>query len=87
MSNKTFQEVEQAVHQCLNWLSSSNSITLDTKIEQDLQLDSLDIIELCMGVEEELNISIDESKIGIDETTTIKDVIESIVENQTKALM
>lgn len=87
MSNKTFQEVEQAVYQCLNWLSSSNSITLDTKIEQDLQLDSLDIIELCMGIEEELDISIDESKIGIDETTTIRDVIESIVTNQTKALM
>lgn len=53
-----------------------SKITLDSDIINDLKADSLDIVEMLMGVENEWGIEIDDSEVsGI---KTIKDVVDFI---------
>lgn len=51
-------------------------VTLDAKFVDDLQADSLDVVELVMNVEERFGIQIDDNVAG--EMETIKDVIDYI---------
>ena len=55
-----------------------NSITMDTNFEEDLGVDSLDIVELSMALEEEFDIEIpDEEVENIKEVGDIVKYIES----------
>ena len=47
-----------------------NSITMDTNFEEDLGVDSLDIVELSMALEEEFGVS----EMGEDEISSITTV-------------
>lgn len=47
-----------------------NSITMDTNFEEDLGVDSLDIVELSMALEEEFDIS----EMSEEDLATIKTV-------------
>ena len=47
-----------------------NTITMDTNIEEDLGVDSLDIVELSMALEEEFGVS----EMGEDEISSITTV-------------
>lgn len=51
-------------------------VTLEAKFVDDLQADSLDVVELVMNVEERFGIQIDDNVAG--EMETIKDVIDYI---------
>lgn len=53
-------------------------ITDDTRLEEDLEADSLDLVELAMALEEELSLEIpDEELEGI---RTVGDAVEFIAE-------
>ena len=54
------------------------TITLETKLEEDLEADSLDLVELAMALEEELSLEIpDEDLEGI---RTVGDAVEFVAE-------
>jgi acyl carrier protein len=51
-------------------------ITLDSDFELDLKLDSLDIVEIVMAIEEEFNITIPDE--DVQKLRTVKDAVEYI---------
>lgn len=63
-------------------ISNPDEITLATSFVDDLEADSLDIVELIMAVEEEFGIAIEDQDVeGI---KTIGDVVNYIAEKQAK---
>ena len=53
-------------------------IQLETRLEEDLEADSLDLVELAMALEEELSLEIpDEELEGI---RTVKDAVDFVAE-------
>ena len=55
-----------------------DKITLETRLEEDLEADSLDLVELAMALEEELSLEIpDEELEGI---RTVGDAVDFIAE-------
>lgn len=54
----------------------SNEITLDSSFVEDLGCDSLDIVEIIMGIEEELDIKIPDESAEI--IVTVGDAMEEI---------
>ena len=54
----------------------AESLTLDTKIIEDLGTDSLDIVEMLMSVEDEFEVEIPEEKI--EDLKTIGAVVDYI---------
>jgi acyl carrier protein len=55
-----------------------DDIKLTTRLEEDLEADSLDLVELAMSLEEELSLEIpDEELEGI---RTVKDAVDFIAE-------
>ena len=56
----------------------ATDITLDTRLEEDLEADSLDLVELAMALEEELRVEIpDDDLEGI---RTVGDAVEFVSE-------
>ena len=54
------------------------TIKLETRLEEDLEADSLDLVELAMSLEEELKLEIpDEELEGI---RTVKDAVDFVAE-------
>ncbi len=51
-------------------------ITLDSDFELDLNLDSLDIVEIIMAIEEEFNITIPDD--DVQKLKTVRDAVEYI---------
>lgn len=51
-------------------------ITLDSDFELDLKLDSLDIVEIVMAIEDEFNITISDDDVL--KLKTVKDAVEYI---------
>ena len=51
-------------------------IVLETEIEDDIGLDSLDKVELCMELEEEFDINIPDE--DMDKFVTVGDIIEFV---------
>jgi acyl carrier protein len=55
-----------------------DTIKLETRLEEDLEADSLDLVELAMSLEEELSLEIpDEELEGI---RTVKDAVDFVAE-------
>ena len=54
-------------------------ITLESDFIDDLDIDSLDLVELIMGIEEEFNIEIPDGEA--EKVVTVGDVVEYIKEN------
>lgn len=55
-----------------------DEITLETRLEEDLEADSLDLVELAMALEEELSLEIpDEELEGI---RTVGDAVDFVAE-------
>lgn len=59
---------------------SEDDITVDTKLKEDLQADSLDMVELVMAAEDEFGVEIDEDAVR--EFSTVGDVVKYIEENK-----
>ncbi len=68
------EKIQEIISEVLN--IEKGSITEDTKFVDDLGADSLDIFQIVMGIEEELNIEIDNEEI--EKIATVGDVIEEI---------
>lgn len=56
-----------------------DSITLETKIAEDLDADSLDVVDMLMSLEDEFDVEIPDEEI--ENITTVGEVVAYIEEN------
>ena len=57
-----------------------DTITLESKIKDDLGADSLDLFELISKIEDELDVTIEEDDYG--KLVTVKNIVDYITEKQ-----
>ena len=76
-SEEIFEKVKNIIVDLLQ--VSEESVTLDVHFIDDLGADSLDLVELIMGIEEEFNIEIPDGEA--EKVVTVGDVVEYIKEN------
>lgn len=70
-----FEKVKEII---VEQFDIEGDITLDTSFEEDLNADSLDIVELIMAIEDEFELEVDDEELeGI---TTVGDVVEHLEE-------
>ena len=58
----------------------ADSITNDTDIQQDLNADSLDIVDLIMSIEDEFEVEVPDD--AVDEVKTVGDLVKFIEKQQ-----
>lgn len=58
----------------------ASTLTMDTKIKEDLKADSLDVVELMMDLEENYGITIEDEEAM--KLSTIGDIVKYIEDNQ-----
>lgn len=56
----TFEKIAELIAQQLN--ISKDSVTMESEIVKDLGADSLDIVEMLMGLEEEFGVEVSEEE-------------------------
>lgn len=76
-SEEIFEKVKNIIIDLLQ--VSEDNVTLDAHFIDDLGADSLDLVELIMGIEEEFNIEIPDGEA--EKVVTVGDVVEYIKEN------
>ncbi len=76
--DEIFETVKQITAEQLD--IDENEITLETSFVDDLDADSLDIVELMMALEEEFDLEISEE--DAEKITTVNDVVIYISEIQ-----
>ena len=59
---------------------AADTLTMDTKIKEDLQADSLDVVELMMDLEENCGITIEDDDAM--KMSTIGDIVKYIEANK-----
>lgn len=72
--NEIFEKVKKIVEEQLG--VSEENIKMDSTFVDDLSADSLDIVELVMGIEEEFEIEIPDT--DAEKIVTVGDVVEYI---------
>ena len=72
-----FEKIRKILAEQLD--ANEDDITADTKIEEDLHADSLDVVELLMSIEDEFEVEIPDEEI--ENLKTIGDVVEYIQNN------
>lgn len=60
--------------------ADASTMTMDTKVKEDLKADSLDVVELMMDLEEEYGISIPDEEAA--KMSTIGDIVKYMEANQ-----
>ncbi len=58
----------------------ADSITNDTDIQEDLNADSLDIVDLIMSIEDEFEVEVPDE--AVDEVKTVGDLVKFIEKQQ-----
>ena len=76
-SEEIFEKVKNIIVDLLQ--VSEDSVTLESQFIDDLGADSLDLVELIMGIEEEFNIEIPDGEA--EKVVTVEDVVEYIKEH------
>ena len=76
-SEEIFEKVKNIIVDLLQ--VSEENVTLESHFIDDLGADSLDLVELIMGIEEEFNIEIPDGEA--EKVVTVGDVVEYIKEN------
>ena len=76
-SEEIFEKVKAIIIDLLQ--VSEDSVTLDANFTDDLGADSLDLVELIMGIEEEFNLEIPDGEA--EKVVTVGDVVDYIKEN------
>lgn len=76
-SEEIFEKVKAIIMDLLQ--VSEDSVTLDANFIDDLGADSLDLVELIMGIEEEFNLEIPDGEA--EKVVTVGDVVDYIKEN------
>lgn len=74
----TFEKVRDLVVEHLD--VDANLVTMDTDIIKDLEADSLDAVEIILGVEEEFGIEIPDE--AADTFSTVGDIVNYIDSNK-----
>ncbi len=62
------------------FMADEDAITMQTSFVDDLEADSLDLIELVMALKEEFGLSIEDQDVG--DIKTVGDVVNYITERQ-----
>lgn len=73
-----FEKIRKILAEQLD--ANEDDITADTKIEEDLHADSLDVVELLMSIEDEFEVEIPDEEI--ENLKTVGDVAEYIQNNK-----
>lgn len=60
--------------------ADASAMTMETKIKEDLNADSLDVVELMMDLEENFGITISDEEAT--QMSTIGDIVKYIEDNQ-----
>lgn len=76
-SEEIFERIKKIIVDLLQ--VPEDSVTLESHFIDDLGADSLDLVELIMGIEEEFNIEIPDGEA--EKVVTVGDVVEYIKEN------
>ncbi len=76
-SEEIFEKVKSIIVDQLG--AEESAITLEASFIDDLEADSLDIVELIMAIEEEFGISIPDA--DAEKVVTVGDVVDYIKEN------
>ena len=74
---KIFEKLKEIIVEQLG--VEEEKVTIDASFVDDLEADSLDIVELVMEIEEEFNIDVADSEA--EKISTIRDVLYYIKEN------
>lgn len=74
MSDKLFPKVRKLIADHLR--ADEASITMETAFKEDLKADSLDLVEMIMGLEETFDLEIDE--LAAERIKTVGDAVEYI---------
>lgn len=61
---------------CINTGLSPESISLDSSIDEDLEIDSIDAFEILSEIEDEFSIEVDEGAMG--SFKTIRDIVDYV---------
>ena len=59
---------------------NESKISLDTSINEDLEIDSLDAVEIIMAIEDAFSIEVDEE--AIEQFTTVREMVEYVEAHQ-----
>ncbi len=73
----TFTKVKKIIAETLN-LKDAEKVTLEAHLVNDLGADSLDAVDIIMGIEDEFGISVDDEKIQ--SIKTVADLVNAIDE-------
>ncbi|MGN0425673.1 MAG: acyl carrier protein [Acetatifactor sp.] len=73
-----FEKVKELIEEKLNL--EGVEITLDSKFKEDLEVDSLDLFELVMALEDEFGVEIPTE--DLEKIATVGDIIEYIESKQ-----
>lgn len=73
-----FEKVKKLIVEKLN--VKADKVTMDARLVEDLEADSLDAVEVIMELEEEFNISIDDD--AAQNIKTVGDIVRYIEEHK-----
>ena len=73
----TFEELKNVIVETLS--ADADAITMEARLPEDLNADSLDAVELNMALEEKCGVSIPDDKLG--EMKTVGDIYNYLTEN------
>ena len=73
----TFEELKNVIVETLS--ADADAITMEARLTEDLNADSLDAVELNMALEEKCGVSIPDDKLG--EMKTVGDIYKYLTEN------
>ncbi len=73
--DKIFEVLKEAAVEVLG--VSPEAVTVEARFKEDLEADSLDLVELVMALEERLDITVPEEDLG--EVTTVGNAFELVV--------
>ena len=73
-----FEEVKKVILETLS--CDPEAVTMDARLVEDLEADSLDAVELNMALEEALGYAVDDEALG--EMKTVGDIVRYLEEHQ-----
>ncbi len=69
-----FEKIQEIIS--IQFNVEKEEIILETSFQEDLDADSLDLVELIMAIEDEFNLEIEDE--NMEDITTVEDVVEYI---------
>ena len=74
-----FEKVKDLIVEQL-MIDNPEEITMNTSFVEDLEADSLDLVELIMAIEDEFNLSVEDEEV--EKIKTVGDVVNFIADHQ-----